>query len=102
MQRRSGGSVAKPTAVFLSPGTPYPPIGGGAMRSSALLEYLQRRFDVDLITFAPGVPDSRYIELPKHSRSTLARGWRNLRRYALGRPPLLDRYSGCGDRFASP
>jgi glycosyltransferase involved in cell wall biosynthesis len=63
------------------------------MRSAALLEYLQRRFEVDVVTFANGLAGARRIELPFHSRSVSARAWRNVRRFALGRPPLVDRYS---------
>jgi glycosyltransferase involved in cell wall biosynthesis len=77
------------------------------MRSAALLEYLQRRFDVDVVTFADGFAGARRIELPFHSRSGAARAWRNTRRFVLGRPPLVDRYSGfsrelgalIGDRY---
>jgi glycosyltransferase involved in cell wall biosynthesis len=64
------------------------------MRSAALLAYLQRRFEVDVVTFAEGLAGARRIELPYHSRSGAARAWRNARRFALGRPPLVDRYSG--------
>jgi glycosyltransferase involved in cell wall biosynthesis len=64
------------------------------MRSAALLEYLRRRFEVDAVTFADGLAGARRIELPFHSRSGAARAWRNVRRFALGRPPLVDRYSG--------
>ena len=69
------------------------------MRSSALLEYLSQRFEVDLITFARDVPGAAWIELPRHSRSLPAKAWRNARRFALGRPPLLDRYSGFGEEL---
>jgi glycosyltransferase involved in cell wall biosynthesis len=96
-----------PRALFLSPEAPYPPVGGGAMRSAALLDYLSRRFAVDVVTFADGVPGAAKIELPVHSRSSAARAWRNVRRFVVGRPPLLDRYSGferelratVGDRY---
>ncbi len=83
-------------ALFLSPEAPDPPVGGGAMRSAALLEYLRQRFEVDVVTFAAGVPGAMRIALPNHSRSAAAKAWRNARRFALGRPPLLDRYSGFG------
>ena len=64
------------------------------MRSAALLEYLRSRFEVDVVTFAEGVPGAMRIALPQHSRWAAAKAWRNARRFALGRPPLLDRYSG--------
>ncbi len=66
------------------------------MRSAALLQYLGRRFDVDVVTFAEGVAGAKRIKLPYHSRSAVARAWRNVRRYVRGRPPLVDRYSGFG------
>jgi glycosyltransferase involved in cell wall biosynthesis len=64
------------------------------MRSAALLEYLRQRFDVEVVTFADGVEGAKRIELPYHSRSAGAKAWRNSRRFVLGRPPLVDRYSG--------
>jgi glycosyltransferase involved in cell wall biosynthesis len=66
------------------------------MRSAALLEYLRRRFDVDVVTFADGLEGAKRIELPYHSRSAAAKVWRNARRFVLGRPPLVDRYGGFG------
>jgi len=66
------------------------------MRSAALLEYLARRFDVDVVTFSDGLEGAKRIELPYHSRSAAAKAWRNARRFALGKPPLVDRYGGFG------
>ena len=49
---------ARPSALFLAPEAPYPIAGGGALRSASLLEYLARRYDVDVIVFRqPGAPD---------------------------------------------
>jgi glycosyltransferase involved in cell wall biosynthesis len=59
-----------------------------------MAEYLRSRFALDLVTFAPGVPDSIYIPLPRHSRAFPARLWRQGRRFVKGTPPLLDRFSG--------
>jgi polysaccharide biosynthesis protein PslH len=99
---------------MLSPETPYPLHGGGALRTASLLNYLSRHFDVDLITFrhrpeqdpaaalpAGLVQSVQVIDLPQHSRNSLARGWRNASRLVRGRPPLVDRFSGFAQGFAS-
>ncbi len=77
------------------------------MRSACLLEFCATRAPVHLLTFAEkDQPDPRQalprglvekadvIRLPHHRRDPLSRSARNLRRLALGRPPLLDRFSG--------
>lgn len=95
------------SALFLAPEALYPTIGGGAMRSASLLEFLESRHRVDVITFReefapvafPGARDLLILDLPHHSKAALPRGVRNLRRYALGRPPLLDRFSGFDDEI---
>lgn len=100
-------SSLKPSALFLSPEAPYPPAGGGALRSSALLEYLGMHYVVDVVVFRqPGEPDPaaafpsglaraiHVIDLPRHSRTPLARAVRNFIRTLLRRPPLNDRFSG--------
>ena len=95
MEKQCGASIGKSgRALFVSPESPCPAVGGGAMRSAALLEYLRQRFDVEVVTFADGVEGAKRIELPYHSRSAGAKAWRNSRRFVLGRPPLVDRYSG--------
>jgi polysaccharide biosynthesis protein PslH len=99
---------------MLSPETPYPLHGGGALRTASLLNYLSQNFDVDLITFrqrpdqdpAAAIPvglvqSVQVIDLPQHSRNALARTWRNARRLIRGRPPLVDRFSGFATAFAS-
>ncbi len=71
---------------MLAPETPYPAVGGGALRTASLVEYFARRFDLDLIVFREqGAPDPRaafpaglarrvdVIELPLHSRAATAR-----------------------------
>ncbi|MBV8842931.1 MAG: glycosyltransferase [Bryobacterales bacterium] len=73
-----------PTALFLSPEPPTPGSGGGGLRSASLLQYLRSKYSVDVVGFS----------LRPHSKSTPARLWRNLRRFARGVPPLFDRYSG--------
>jgi glycosyltransferase involved in cell wall biosynthesis len=101
----------RPRALFLSPEAPYPAIGGGALRSASLLEYLAARYVVDVIVFRePSAPDPRaafpaglvrdiqVLDLPYHSRSLLARVARNAVRYLAGRAPLNDRFAG----FAAP
>jgi glycosyltransferase involved in cell wall biosynthesis len=77
------------------------------MRTASILEYLGPRYALDVIAFRePGAPDPRsafppglaravhVIDLPRHSKTPAARAARNLRRLALGRPPLNDRFRG--------
>ncbi len=100
-------SGLRPRALFLTPEPPYPAIGGGPLRSASLLEYLGRRYDVDVIVFReqgsadpaaafpPGlVRNVRVVELPYHSRHVLLRIGRNLGRLARAVPPLNDRFRG--------
>ncbi len=88
-------------------------IGGGALRTASLLEYLGRRFDLDLIVFRqPGAPDPKgllpkelvrsasVIDLPFNGRGFVSRTARNLRRLAKGVPPLNDRFSGFESQVA--
>jgi glycosyltransferase involved in cell wall biosynthesis len=97
-------------ALFLSPESPYPTIGGGPLRSASLLEYLSRHFSVHAIVFREdGDPDpQRFIpagllekldvlELTRHSKSAIARATRNSIRMVRNRPPLVDRFSGFDD-----
>lgn len=96
-----------PSALFLSPESPYPAIGGGPLRSASLLEYLSRHFSVHAIVFREaGDPDPAglisvdrvdVLELPRHSKSAVARAARNSIRMARNRPPLVDRFSGFED-----
>lgn len=71
-------------ALFLSPERPGLGLGGGAMRSECVLQYLRRNYEVDVVTF----------QLAEHSKSLAAKVVRNASRLARGRPPLFDRYSG--------
>jgi glycosyltransferase involved in cell wall biosynthesis len=100
-------------ALFLSPQTPYPAIGGGPLRSASLLEYLARSFSVHAIVFRePSDPDPSLaipaglvdkldvVDLPYHSKQPLARALRNMSRIVRNRPPLLDRFSGFQDEIA--
>ncbi|MGH9594667.1 MAG: glycosyltransferase [Bryobacteraceae bacterium] len=70
--------------LFLATEQPALHSGGGALRSAALLDYLQARYAVDVVVFS----------LRPHSRSGPARLWRNAARLTRGVPPLFDRYSG--------
>ncbi len=72
------------SALFLSPEAPVAGAGGGGLRSASLLAYLRSRYSVELASF----------HLPHHSRTLLARAWRNGWRFLRGSPPLFDRYSG--------
>ncbi|MEK7753339.1 MAG: glycosyltransferase, partial [Acidobacteriota bacterium] len=108
MSKPCGDSGAsRRSALILSPEAPYPAVGGGALRTASLVEFLARRYTLDLIIFhEPGAPDPReafppalarridVLELPRHSRSALARAGRNLVRFARGVPPLNDRFAG--------
>ncbi len=93
--------------MIVAPEAPYPPHGGGALRTASMFEYLARRFRLDCILFRePGLPDPRealpegwvrradVLELPAHSRSLAARVARNAWRALRGAPPLNDRFSG--------
>jgi glycosyltransferase involved in cell wall biosynthesis len=114
MERPSAASAENPRALFLSPEAPYPLIGGGPLRTASLLEYLSRRYSVDIIVFQDnGAPDplaaiprglaerAEVISLPRHSKHAMARAARNGIRLLRGRPPLLDRFSGFEKQIAS-
>jgi glycosyltransferase involved in cell wall biosynthesis len=76
-------------AIFLSPESPEPGAGGGGWRSASLLAYLRQHYDVTVARF----------DLPHHSKSPLARVWRNGWRFMRGIPPLFDRFSGFEDQL---
>ena len=101
-------------ALFISAEAPYPLVGGGALRSASLLNFLARHYAVDVIVFRePRAADPRQclppglarrlhvLELPANSRHALARAARNARRLVRRVPPLLDRFAGFGDRIAA-
>ncbi len=71
-------------ALFLTPEAPVTGWGGGGLRSASLLEYLKRRYRVEIASFT----------LPHHSKGFAARAWRNGWRFLRGAPPLLDRFAG--------
>ena len=97
-------------ALFLTPESPYPPAGGGALRSASLLAYLAQRYHVDIIVFRqPGEPielpagiahSLDILELPVHARHLPAKILRNGSRLIRRIPPLIDRYAGFGPRIA--
>ena len=82
MPKPSASSNA--SAFFLSPEAPVAGSGGGGLRSASLLEYLRSNYETEVFRF----------ELPHHSKSFLARAWRNGWRFLRAAPPLLDRFSG--------
>ena len=98
-------------ALFVAPEPPYPRIGGGALRSASLLEYLAQSRVVDAIVFHPpgmrvAVPPGLVdrldtIQLPYHSKSYAARLLRNSDRLLRRTPPLLDRFGGFGATIAA-
>jgi polysaccharide biosynthesis protein PslH len=105
MKKPSGDSRER--ALFFSPEAPYPTMGGGALRSASILQYLARRYEVDAVFFRqPGEPDPAdalpprlvrewlTIALPPHSGSPVARALRNVSRAIRGVPPLVDRFAG--------
>jgi len=111
MAKRYEGASVRPQALVVSPEAPYPSIGGGPMRTASLIDYLARRYNIDVITFredardvrrfpADRVRDVLTLDLPPHSKTTAARAKRNLSRFLGGRPPLLDRYSGFDEAIA--
>jgi polysaccharide biosynthesis protein PslH len=114
METPSSAREKNPKALFLSPQAPYPTIGGGALRTASLLEYLARSFSVHAIIFRePGDPDPaiaipsgrvdklKVVNLPFHSKQPLARALRNSSRIVRNRPPLVDRFSGFEDTIAA-
>jgi glycosyltransferase involved in cell wall biosynthesis len=101
-------------ALFVVPEAPYPTRGGGALRSASLLEYLARRYDVDVIVFRePGAEDPtplfppgtarrvHVLELGHHRKDACSRAVRNSGRLARRVPPLVDRFAGFDDRMAA-
>ena len=102
---------ARRRALFLAPESPYPLIGGGALRAASLLEYLAQSYAVDAIVFrTPGAPVDLpaglvdrldTIELPRHSKQPAARVRRNGLRLLRRSPPLIDRFSGFGAQIAA-
>jgi len=96
--------------LYLTPESPYPLHGGGALRSASLLHYLARHYAVDVVVFRqPGekihIPDGLarqifVVDLPWHARHLPARIFRNGLRLARRVPPLIDRFSGFGEQIA--
>src|SRR5262245_31182749 len=98
---------------MISPESPYPMAGGGALRTASLLQHLSRKYEVDLIVFRqPGSADPRkllpgglvrrliVLDLTTSGRSFAARTMRNASRAARRVPPLVDRFAGFGDAIA--
>ncbi len=102
----------KEAGLVICPESPYPPVGGGALRTASLVEYLADRYTLDAVVFrAPGGDDPRdtllarrarrvlVLDLPYHRRNKAARACRNLRRLWRGVPPLVERFSGFDDEI---
>jgi glycosyltransferase involved in cell wall biosynthesis len=98
-------------ALFVAPETPYPLIGGGALRAASMLQYLAQSYAVEAIVFhtpgspvafPPGLVDRLdTIELPAHSKHYAARALRNGHRMLRRSPPLVDRFAGFGPEIAA-
>lgn len=97
--------MPKQRALFLAPEAPYPTIGGGALRSASVLEYLAGKYEVNVILFrqqhqniplCPPAARLHVIDLIRHARHPFARAQRNIGRLVRGAPPLIDRFSGYG------
>ena len=94
-------------ALLLAPEPPFPPAGGGAIRTGSVLDFLAKRYRVHLLTFrvgeggavaAEGVERLDWVRLPSHSRNGGVRMARNAWRLARGVLPLSDRFSGSQSR----
>lgn len=83
------------------------------MRSAAMLNYLASRYSVDAVFFRQGdgadpsasVPwgllrNTWTVEIPRHRKGLAAKTARNMRRFLMRRPPLVDRLSGHESRIA--
>ena len=99
-------------ALMISPEAPYPTIGGGALRTASLLEFLARRYELDVIVFAqPENPHpavhfpaglvkcAHTIQLVPHRRDLASKIIRNAARLIRGIPPLVDRFQGYEDQI---
>jgi glycosyltransferase involved in cell wall biosynthesis len=90
--------AGKPSALVLCPESPYPPVGGGPLRTASVIDYLSNRYDVELMIFqedgAEAPPGATTIPLRQHKKTTAARVARNLSRAVRGVPPLNDRFAG--------
>src|SRR5579862_4499651 len=116
MTKPNGDSPApeRPRALFFAPEAPYPVEGGGPLRAASLFEYLAARYQVDVIVFRePGARDParlfpagraraiHVIDLPPHRGTLMARSLRNAGRLLRRSTPLVDRFSGFGNRVAA-
>jgi glycosyltransferase involved in cell wall biosynthesis len=84
------GDSTRDRALFLTPEVPQAGTGGGGLRSASLLEYLRTRYDVQVASFT----------VPHHSKTFMARAWRNGWRLLRGVPPLIDRFGGFEKQLA--
>jgi len=86
---------------------PFPPVGGGPLRTASLVHYLAQRYALDVIVFRePGAADPReafpaglarrvsVIELPANRRDPVAKALRAVTRWMRRVPPHEDRFRG--------
>lgn len=101
-------------ALLISPEAPYPMMGGGALRSASVLNFLAQDHTVDMVTFRePSAADPtivlprglvrrvHVVELPAHAQHGLARVTRNAGRLARRVTPLVDRFAGFGGQIGT-
>lgn len=92
---------------MISPEAPYPAIGGGALRTASLLEFLAPRYELDVIVFAQPENPNPASHFPKglvrqvhtiplihHRRDVASKIVRNTLRLVRNIPPLVDRFQG--------
>ena len=93
------------TALMVCPESPFPAVGGGALRTASLATYLGTHYALDVIVFRePGAPEPfmpaglarevLVIDLPVHGKDTLTKALRNLHRLVRFIPPHEDRFRG--------
>jgi polysaccharide biosynthesis protein PslH len=81
-------------ALFLTAESPYPVVGGGAIRSASILEYLRSRYQVDVLCFAQDIDpaDTRIQEFSEEQiRAVTALGFPSGQDDRAGITPPLPR-----------
>src|ERR1051326_1534818 len=58
-------SACATKALFVSAEPPYPLVGGGALRSASILEFLAQRYEVDVILFHEAQSPDPRVDFPE-------------------------------------